>query len=490
MKKNNLTKISYPLIIIIYFLVTQVPSLIYEVINWDLGTLLSVSRELDRGNLIYEYQAEGKGPILFYIYNFLIKISNYNIVLIKFFHDLFVLSAALLLYVNSLKIFNSFTNSLFVSLGFLSFMSVFPYGHSENWEIFCINFVLIAILIKEYSRSYDVNLKIVSYFFVGIFLSLSSLVNISSFIFFTPFLFELIILKTKNREKLRYFFASVFGIFLPWLYFIILYTSNNLLERFIRYNFTLLYDYSEYNPEFLNITIENLKLYLIETVILFENHQIYVHFFTILLILFIFCKFAIKLPKLESTFYSILVLSSGLIYFIAQRGYFHHLFFIICFSSLYFGFIKFPLERNMLIVIFVINFVIFSNYNFYKINDILKNFTSLETNYPLYQFVKEDALIPAGDFTVLGLDHPLIMFYLDKPNVKYYAHVTLKDHVNDDRNQTLEGLLESQPDVIICSKTLVETCKLENKYSYYFSTSPQNNTFFYNYDIHYFIKNK
>ena len=99
-------------------------------------------------------------------------------------------------------------------------------------------------------------------------------------------------------------------------------------------------------------------------------------------------------------------------------------------------------------------------------------------------------MIPAGDFTVLGLDHPLIMFYLDKPNVKYYAHVTLKDHVNDDRNQTLEGLLESQPDVIICSKTLVETCNLENKYSYYFSTSPQNNTFFYNYDIHYFIKNK
>ena len=151
MKKNNLTKISYPIIIIIYFLITQLPSLIYEVINWDLGTFLSVSRELDRGNLIYEYQAEGKGPILFYIYNFLINISDRNIVLIKFFHDLFVLSAALLLYVNSLKIFNSFLNSLFVSLGFLSFMSVFPYGHSENWEIFCINFVLIAILIKEYS---------------------------------------------------------------------------------------------------------------------------------------------------------------------------------------------------------------------------------------------------------------------------------------------------------------------------------------------------
>ena len=150
-------------------MITQLPSLIYEVINWDLGTFLSVSRELDRGNLIYEYQAEGKGPILFYIYNFLINISDRNIVLIKFFHDLFVLSAALLLYVNSLKIFNSFLNSLFVSLGFLSFMSVFPYGHSENWEIFCINFVLIAILIKEYSRSYDVKIKIISYFFCRYF---------------------------------------------------------------------------------------------------------------------------------------------------------------------------------------------------------------------------------------------------------------------------------------------------------------------------------
>ena len=203
-------------------------------------------------------------------------------------------------------------------------------------------------------------------------MSLSSLVNISSLIFFAPFLFELNILNTKNKEKLKYFFASIFGILLPWLYFIFIYNANNLLDRFIRYNFTFLFDYSEYNPEFLNITIENLKLYLIETVIFFENQKIYVHILTILLIIFIFYKFAIKLPKLENSFYSILVISSGLIYFIAQRGYFHHLFFIICFSSLYFGFIKFPLERNMLIVIFVINFVIFSNYNFYKINDILK----------------------------------------------------------------------------------------------------------------------
>jgi hypothetical protein len=487
-RKSNFKNFTFIIIITAYFAVTQLPSLVYEIINWDLGTFLNVSNELARGNLIYEYQAEGKGPLIFYIYNFIIKISSGNIVSIKLFHDSLTLAAALLLYAINIKKFNSSLNSLFGSLGFLSFMSVFPYGHSENWEIFCINFVLIAVLLREHSLSDNIRKRSIYYFFIGMCISLSSLINIATLIFFLPFLVDIFNLTIENRQKIKYSLHSFFGFLLPWIYFILLYAFNNLLVVFFRYNFIFLINYREPNEEFLGKTIDNLKLYFIENIKIGENQVFYIHLFTLLLIGYIFIKYLITSFSTKNSFYFLIVFSGGLIYVLAQRGYFHHLFFLICFSSLYFGFVNTNIEKNILILIFVLNFSIFSFYNFEKIEEVATNFNQLQDNYPLLQFVKAEELSLDSEDTILALDHPMILFYLDKPNLKYYSHIIVKDYIKDQRNQSLEELLESKPDIIICSKSYLENCRLAGYYEYSFISGQESNTFFYNYDIYFFKK--
>lgn len=72
----------------------------------------------------------------------------------------------------------------------------------------------------------------------------------------------------------------------------------------------------------------------------------------------------------------------------------------------------------------------------------------------------------------------MILFYLDKPNLKYYSHIIVKDYLKDQKNQSLEELLESKPDIIICSKSHLENCRLAGSYDYSFISDQENNTFF------------
>ena len=65
-------------------IITQNLYLNYETITWDTASYLVASLPLQDGYLPYETQWESKGPLLTYIYYFLILLSNKSLVFINY----------------------------------------------------------------------------------------------------------------------------------------------------------------------------------------------------------------------------------------------------------------------------------------------------------------------------------------------------------------------------------------------------------------------
>ena len=212
-------------IIFFFTFVTQFSTLNIEIINWDLGTILSVSDDIERGNLIYDQQAESKSPLFFYILSFLSIVLNRNFLFIKIIFDIFIFVISTLIYANSLLLTKSKLKALLSSLVFLSFLSIYPYGHSEAWELFSIIFILSALYIQN-KIQYTSRESNFSYFLIGILISCSTLISTSTFIFSIPFF--LYSIKQNKQNFLKYFS----GLSLPWLTFGVIYLINNLLTEF------------------------------------------------------------------------------------------------------------------------------------------------------------------------------------------------------------------------------------------------------------------
>lgn len=102
----------YYMILLFYVLFTQSQYLNYETIDWDTNSYLVSSQDILRGNLPYENQWESKQALFYYIYAFLIFVSNGNLIIFKFLNDflLYVLSIILFLilkvFTNDIKIYH------------------------------------------------------------------------------------------------------------------------------------------------------------------------------------------------------------------------------------------------------------------------------------------------------------------------------------------------------------------------------------------------
>ena len=92
------------------------------------------------------------------------------------------------------------------------------------------------------------------------------------------------------------------------------------------------------------------------------------------------------------------------------------------------------------------------------------------------------------DENVLALDHPLLLYYFNSPNLKYYVHPTFENFTLSPNEQSLDQLLSLRPDVIICSESLIDKCRNLNGYSYKYTEFKTSYDYLYNYDIHIFKK--
>ena len=343
-------------ILFFFTFVTQFNSLNVEIINWDLGTYLVVADELGRGNLIYEHQAEPKAPLIFYILYFVSNLLNRNFFFIKMFFDLLIFLISIFIFLISLKSTKSRINALISSLIFISLLSIYPYGHSESWEIFSILFILCALYIfKNIEKSG--NNKSTVYLTIGALLSFSTLISTSTVVFSIPFIVNIF------RKNLINLFKFSIGFVSPWIIYLILYIKNDLLTEFIYFNFLYTITYPSGENQIINKTIDNIKMLTFDQFLLNNSYTIFMNFFNLLFLITLFVIIAYSFRKNLNNIDYQLVIISILFYFLAGTGYFHFFFFFFSFAPLLLNSLKNQISY-ILIPLVLLNISIFTIKNF------------------------------------------------------------------------------------------------------------------------------
>ena len=257
-----------------------------------------------------------------------------------------------LIYANSLLLTKSKLKALLSSLVFLSFLSIYPYGHSEAWELFSIIFILSALYIQN-KIQYTSRESYFSYFLIGILISCSTLISTSTFIFSIPFF--LYSIKQNKQNFLKYFS----GLSLPWLTFGVIYLINSLLTEFTYFNFLILFRYRSGSNEILNKTIDNFKMLTFNQYEVGNSFTLFMNIFnSVIIILSLYLVFILLKKSYKDINYQLVVLSI-LFYIIAGKGYFHHLFFFFSFAPLMFNKIKSKKNIYFLITVLFFNIGIF-----------------------------------------------------------------------------------------------------------------------------------
>jgi len=451
------------MILLFYVLFTQSQYLNYETIDWDTNSYLVSSQDILRGNLPYENQWESKQALFYYIYAFLIFVSNGNLIIFKFLNDflLYVLSIILFLI---LKVFtNDQLKSFLGSILFLSLMSQ-PWSSAEFSEIYSLLFISLGFYILI-SRKLN-NQKL---FLIGALISSATLVNIGAALFVFPFLFSKSI--TGNLKKFLYF---CFGTIVPHLLFFIIYLSRNLLDI---YWTTLFVIPNAYRGEQMNFTRE-----FINFLRSLNDYNQFLYLVFIFLLACLFTEFLTskkltrKINIISNLYLQFLVISI-LFYYLASHGYYHHLIFFIFFLPLLIKNIRGKISTIIFILLILISSgtIMFSKDNLSITN--LSNLNSIYENYPLNKLAKEIDSKFEQDYEILAFDSLLILFYLDKPNFSYIVHPTnhneafITDNLrklNLITNDEPERLVNLEPEVIICSNNSIIQCEVyDYKNNYY-----------------------
>ena len=460
----------YYALLFLFTIISQNLYLNFETITWDVPSYLVATLPIDEGYLPYEIQWETKGPLLIYIYYFLNLLSQNSYVLFKILNDIVLFLISIVLFKTTILYKERKSYALISALLFLLLFSD-PVYTAEYSELYSLLFISISfyIYVKNDNKKQLNNYE----FAVGALISIASLVNQVSAIFFLPFLVDMKLKNKLSKTILKKFFI---GLLIPQIIFQLLYFFNDSYYIFLMNYFYLPFGYQNYYQ--VNILLE-LKVWFKEY--FYFNKAMYFSLITV----FIFEVLNLKKIKpivVEKSILYLTLLTSLTIYFIGNTGYGHHLFYFIYFSTLLISNIK---KTHLFIILF--SFVTFSaisvfinSFEISKYN--LFNYKELQDEYPLYQLSKEISNFIDEDSKILALDSVLLLYYLDKPNYSYIIHptnhyfqfiteplISLKKIQNDEVN----FLVNLKPDVIICSSMRVGQ-----------GGSPiQNNDFNCNYDL-------
>ena len=443
----------------IFILISQNYLLKYETVSWDVPSYLVSTYDVKQGNLPFTSQWESKGPLLAYVYNFLLILSNNSFVYFKIVNDLILYLISIIIFLIVYKKQKSILFGLLTSLFFSSLMSMRWYL-VEYSELYCVLFLSISHYIYENKKIENVK----SYFLIGIFISLSSLINQVTVLFLIPVL----VLICYRKFNIRNFKALFLGSLLPQLLFFFLYLQAGLAKLYLANYISIPLGYSNDVSE---SNFYELRVYLRE---FFQyNEFLYLAMITTI---FISIYKLVQNPNLNKNinFVNLNVIISLSIYFIGAHNYSNHLFYFLYFlvflslNSNYFSKHSFLF---MLLIIFTVSSIFISTYSESFSN--LKNVRNIEDDYPLYKLSRDIDSYFQEDYSIFALEYVLILHYLNLPNYSYIVHPTnhfenyitkplinagviLPDQVNI--------LLNQEPDVIICNSIRIHKGKpLENK---------------------------
>jgi len=438
---------SFLTLLIVTFL-TQNVYLNFETIDWDTASYMVASNDINRGNLPNETQWESKGPVLFYLYSFLLSLVDGNLVSFKLLNDfLLVLISFTLFLIIYRKSNRNIGKSLSTSLLFVLLMSQ-PWALSEYSEIYSLLFIALAYLLLLNDE-----IDFFKYFLIGLFMSFSTLINQGTVLFIIPFL--IISYINKKRDFLKF----TIGFAIPHLIFLIIYILNDIFNVYFATYFQIPLGYSE--ATYANFY--ELKVFLRK----FFEYNIFLYSLIIAIFIFYFSYSYTKKTKLKEILLDYdnwFITASFVFYFIASHNYYHHLIFLLFFIS--FLNIKISFASNINIVNILLGFslitIIYSGISssFYN----LTNQKEVYDNYPLKNLSVEIDSYFEDDYTILALDYVLILHYLDKPNYSYIVHPSnhfeefivsvLEDLGRIDENH-ISSMLDNEPDVIICNPMMI-----------------------------------
>ena len=436
-------------IIFIFTLLTQNNFLQYEILDHDVSTFLLISQEFFDGFLPYERQWDNKQPLFYFLNYIILLITNKNFLLFKVVFDIFTFLNALIIYFFAYrKLRKSYLVSIASSLLYLLISSQ-PWANAEYSEIMSLTFLSIGFYLSFSKRNKYI------FYLVGFVFSLSTLINIGSGIFIIGFLFTLYLNFKKNY--IEAFFKFFLGFGFPHLLVIITYSLNGLFEVYLTTILKIPTSYTTTDSYFfygLRVFIEsifktNIFLCLLFLIPLFN-------------LLNIFFKLALNSFK-DSINLSItlFVFCSILFFYSANKGYYHHLIYLIFFVSISLALVLSSNLKVLLLYSFlIVLFTHFPNYATNSYSNLSEN-NQIYEEYPLRNLSEQlSEEVNNKDISILALDNLLILFYLEQNNDIYIVHPTnhneyfmidnlIKENIINDNY--IEQSFENNIDLIICS---------------------------------------
>tara|TARA_Y100000389_G_scaffold24651_1_gene21337 strand:+ start:3938 stop:5626 length:1689 start_codon:yes stop_codon:yes gene_type:complete len=425
----------------------------FETIDWDVASYLVASQDIANGNVPNQYQWESKGPVLFYFYYLLMLFAGKNFLIFKLLNDLILIVITIFLYLTIYELSNkNKLKSIFSSLLFLVLMSQ-SWAVGEFSEIYSLFFISCAsyLMVAKISDRYK-------YIFIGTLLALSTLVNQGTILFVLPIL-HYIFLDTRGKNLKNGLIKFITPGIIIHLLFLLYYSYHSILDVYITTYIQIPLGYIQSNYA----NLYELKVFFRS---FYESyHPIYFALLCILIFLItqLFTLFN-RLSNYVNDWIITFLITSVIFYYVGSHNYYHHLIFFLFAISL--SVIKIPNSQSLLIYSFisiasVLLIIQDGNQAVYN----LKNTESLFEDYPLRKLSQEIDMQFQNDYTVLALDHTLILYYLDKPNYTYIIHPS--NHAEDyivktlaslgkiNENYLEEILLYEDPDVILCSARMI-----------------------------------
>jgi len=456
-KKNHVLGI---FILLIFTIITQNRFLNIETISWDVSSYLVASQEIGRGYLPLETQWESKGPLFLYLYFLVSKLSLNNLVYFKIANDLILFTTSVFIYLTVSNVSKNKTLGFFSSLFFLSIIS-YTWFISELSEIYCLVLISIIYFLESKKNS--------NILLIGLLFSFSTLINQGTAVFIIPYtIFKFYnIFVTKHYKKLIHY---LYGLAIPHIFFIILYSLRGLLDVYI----------SQYVTLPLNYIQENLSSFYELKIVLrtFFNYDVFLYLTLLTTATFIFMDL-IKKNNNERMSFKLLQLINLLFglgfYFLAGHNYYHHLFYFVFFISLNFvnlNSIKYIKITCLYVFIAAVSVSITTASS--SLNN-LSNLNNIYDNYPLKKLSKTiSSNFEDANYDILALDSVLVLYYLEKPNFSYIIHPSnhFENYIVDDLIRLnkiktnsfshISYLIEKEPEVIICNGRMIIRGKVED----------------------------
>lgn len=201
-------------------------------IFWDPAVYLNVSRNMLQGKVLYKDIVDNKGPILYFINAFGLKIGGQNgVVFIEF---IFIYITLLFAYKSSKLISKGKTKSIFITLISFSYLfRFFMYGLACEEYGLAFSMITLYMCLKFYTNN---NFSTKQCFWIGFLCSLTFFIRPNLIVVFVAFGIGIglkLLFEKRIKELFKYALYAFMGFFTACIPFLIYLIKNNCFDEFV-----------------------------------------------------------------------------------------------------------------------------------------------------------------------------------------------------------------------------------------------------------------